>query len=130
MPLGHWLARHLSTAWSADFAAVMFISIGVMALVNRNPERLDIDQSGSIGFREACFLGLVLSLDSLIAGISAGMLGFTIPTTAVTIAVCCAGLIGSGFFMSKLIRTHLNFNLLSLMPGLIFIGLGLSKLIH
>ena len=130
MPIGHWLARHLSTAWSTDFAAVLFISIGVMAILNRNPERIDIDQSGAIGLREACFLGLLLSMDSLIAGITAGMLGFTIASTAVTIAVCCAVLIGSGFFMSQLIRARLNFSVLTWVPGLIFIGLGLSKFIQ
>lgn len=130
MPIGQWVSRHLAADWLSHFAAILFISIGVMALINRNPARIDIDHSGTIGLKEATFLGILLSLDSLIAGITAGMLGFTIVSTAGTIALSCACLIGCGYLLSKFVQERVRFGILTLLPGLIFIGLGLSKFIH
>jgi putative sporulation protein YtaF len=43
----------------------------------KNPEQADIDQSGEIGLKEACILGMALSANAVTNGLSAGLLGLS-----------------------------------------------------
>lgn len=43
----------------------------------KHPENVDVDQSGQIGFVEACVLGVALSANALTNGLGAGLLGLS-----------------------------------------------------
>lgn len=43
----------------------------------QNPETADIDQSGEIGLKESCILGIALSANAVTNGLSAGLFGLS-----------------------------------------------------
>lgn len=53
----------------------------------KNPERADLDQSGTIGWAESIFLGIALSANALTNGLGAGLLGFSPFAISITAAI-------------------------------------------
>lgn len=53
----------------------------------KNPERADMDQSGEIGLKEACVLGVALSANAITNGLSAGLFGLSPLAISLTAAV-------------------------------------------
>ncbi|WML51096.1 sporulation membrane protein YtaF [Neobacillus sp. PS3-12] len=56
-------------------------------IILKNPERADLDQSGEIGFKEACVLGVALSANAITNGLSAGLFGLSPLAISLTAAV-------------------------------------------
>lgn len=129
MPLGIWLKHVFTTEVNQVIGAIVFIVIGCIAIVHRSPEKADLDQSGEIGLNEAWLLGFMLSIDSFAAGVSAGLLGFTFWLTTGTIALSCSVFIGLGRYMGIQLSRRIPVSLLTYLPGLIFVALGVSKLL-
>jgi putative Mn2+ efflux pump MntP len=128
MPIGGLIRQLIPASLDHGLAAGLFIGIGLFALVKRSPEHADTDHSGNIGLREAFVFGLLLSLDSFVAGISAGMLGFTFWVTLGTIVACCILFIQMGQWLGRQVASQIPFRVLVYMPGLLFLVLGIMKL--
>ncbi|WP_373229420.1 sporulation membrane protein YtaF [Cohnella sp.] len=101
---------------------------GFIIQILRTPSAADMDRSGTISAGEAFLLGTALSLDAFGAGIGAALVGFPPLYTAVIIAAA------SGFFLWS--GTRVGFwasgwrwvRQLSMLPGVILIGMGIFKL--
>ncbi|MEY4480520.1 MAG: manganese efflux pump MntP [Bacillota bacterium] len=129
MPLGNVLQAVIPQHFSHWIGAVIFICIGLLSLFSQNPIQADRDHSGEISAREALTLGIALSVDSIGAGVSAALLGFTIWLTAVTIAVSCASFIWMGSYLGQHMSCFIRNRYLSYIPGLLLIVLGMIKLL-
>lgn len=65
--------------------AVMILrieSLGLLIRILKEPTAIDRDCSGTVDFKEACVLGLALSLNNLAGGLGGGMLGLNPELTA------------------------------------------------
>jgi putative Mn2+ efflux pump MntP len=129
MPIGHVILKHMPEQFSHWIGAGIFICIGLISLLNRNPSQADRDQSGEISAKEAFLLGIALSIDSFAAGVSAALLGFTIWLTAGTIALSCALFIGMGSYLGQRLSCKIQKQYLSYIPGLLLVILGMIKLL-
>lgn len=129
MPLGHILLKFIPQQSSHWIGAGTFICIGLFSMFNQNPIQAGRDHSGVISAREAVILGIALSIDSIAAGVSAALLGFTIWLTAVTIAVSCSCLIWIGSYIGQHFSRFMKYRYLSYIPGVLLIILGMIKLL-
>ncbi|MCF2943120.1 MntP/YtaF family protein [Paenibacillus tarimensis] len=129
----HWNDR-TKTEQGEPVSAVTLIKIeikrwGLVIQILRSPQAADMDRSGTISSYEAVLLGAALSLDAFGAGLGAAMLGFSPLFTSVLIAF------SSGLFL--LMGLHVGFRFahwdrirtLAVMPGLILIVLGITRLL-
>ena len=102
-------------------------SFNIMIKILKEPKEADIDHSGSIGNKEAVFLGITLALDAMGAGLGAGLNGISIKYLAFFIGIINYSFITGGYFLGKKLENkfppHFEFY-----PGLIIILLGLIKL--
>ncbi|UFT98334.1 sporulation membrane protein YtaF [Radiobacillus kanasensis] len=104
-------------------------SLGFVIEILKVPSKADLDNSGTIKGWEAVLLGTALSLDSFGAGIGASFMGFSPVLTALTVAFLSCLMIFSG---TKIGLTFANvkwLNYVSFLPGIILIGIGISKLL-
>jgi putative sporulation protein YtaF len=62
-------------------------SLGLLIRVLKEPAAIDRDCSGTIDFKEACVLGLALSLNNLAGGLGGGMVGLNPELTAALTAL-------------------------------------------
>lgn len=96
--------------------------------VLRTPLRADLDRSGNISSIEAIFLGCALSLDALGAGVGAALLGLPPIWTSFAIGTTC----GLCLFYGLKVGYHFSekkwMKRMSLLPGLLLIGLGMLRL--
>lgn len=129
MPLGHVLLKFIPQQFTHWIGAGIFISIGLISLLNQNPIQADRDHSGEISAKEAFLLGISLSIDSIAAGVSAALLGFTIWLTAGTIAISCALFIWMGSYVGHHLTRLIQNRYLSYIPGLLLVILGMIKLL-
>lgn len=84
-----------------------------LSMVMTNPREGDLDNSGSIDFKEAFFIGLALASDAFGAGVGVALSGFNIMLTTMMVGISKFYLINLGiywgFFCKKkaqLIPTH------------------------
>ncbi|HWP97722.1 MAG TPA: sporulation membrane protein YtaF [Syntrophomonadaceae bacterium] len=103
-------------------------ALGIIIQILKNPSRADFDASGEIGLRESVFLGLALSVDALGAGIGLALTGANILYTASSVGMIQFILVNSGIFLGKFINSERLKEALSLVPGIILIGIGLLKI--
>lgn len=103
--------------------------LGIIVQILKEPAKADFDGSGVISTREAFFLGLALALDALGAGIALAMSGFNILLTTLAVGLLKFILVNSGLYLGKFV-VNTKFKIVSaLLPGLIFIILGLIEYI-
>jgi len=100
---------------------------GLVIQVLKTPDTADLDNSGIINLKESILLGVALALDSFAAGIAASMAGITF-YVIVLVAVLQILMIKVGQILTgKLPITILD--KLKVVPGLLFIIIGLVKII-
>lgn len=103
--------------------------LGIIVQILKQPSRADFDCSGEISTSEAFFLGLALAMDALGAGIGIAMTGSNILYTAVCVGMLKFILVNSGIFLgSKINATELK-AVTALVPGLVFITIGILELL-
>ena len=129
MPAGNGFLRLVPAQLSHWIGASIFICIGVVSLCKRNFSQADRDQSGEISAKESLLLGLALSVDSIAAGFSAALLGFTIWVTALTIAISCVVFIRMGKQVGVHLSAYIQNQYFSFIPGVLLLILGVSKLL-
>ena len=103
--------------------------LGITIQIIRNPQNSDLDQSQTIGWKEAIFLGFALSLDAVGVGICSGLLGFTswlYPLLVGFFQLLCLSL---GKLLSQLIQkfTNLPQNIWSLISGILLLSIAVMK---
>jgi putative sporulation protein YtaF len=103
-------------------------SAQVVVEILRSPSLADRDHSGTISLAEAGLLGLALALDSVAAGLGAGMagVGFTLPLVA-TIASLL--FLEGGSWVGKRLPIRLE-GRWGAVHGLVLLALGLVRLVR
>ncbi len=117
---------------SQDEQPIFSLSIkplGIIIQILKEPARADFDKSGMISTGEAFFLGLALALDAMGAGICMAMTGLNILYTVLAVGVLKFILVNLGLLIGAFFNHGLLKSLSAVIPGLIFILLGISEFI-
>ncbi len=106
-------------------------SIGITIMVVKNPVRGDIDNSGTIDIKEAILLGVALNVDATAACIGTIMIGVSSLFIPLFVGVIQMLFLGGGLYIGRAMadRKVLNERLISVIPGLILITLGLFRMV-
>ncbi|HLS07223.1 MAG TPA: sporulation membrane protein YtaF [Bacillota bacterium] len=89
------------------------------------PEKVDLDQSGTISFNESLLLGTALSLDAFGAGFAAAMLNYSPLLTTLLIATLSGLFVFSGMSLGEYLIQRKSLQKMAFAPGLLLIILGL-----
>ncbi|WP_307468266.1 MntP/YtaF family protein [Paenibacillus harenae] len=103
--------------------------LGLVIQILRTPQAADVDKSGTISASEAVMLGVALSLDALGAGLGAAMIGLPALMTALIIAAFSAIFLLGGIRFGFRCSTWRGMQVLSFLPGLLLIIMGIMKLL-
>ncbi len=106
-------------------------SIGITIMVIKNPAKGDIDNSGVIDIKEALLLGIALNMDAAAACMGSVMIGISSWMIPLFVGAVQMLFIEGGLWLGKAIhnRKVLSEKILSVIPGLILISMGLARLI-
>lgn len=102
--------------------------LGLVINILKKPVMADVDRSGTITTGEAVLLGCALSLDSFGAGLGAGMVGLSIWTVAIVIAMTSAVFLLTGLQVGFRFRKVPWLRQLYFIPGTLLIVMGFSRL--
>lgn len=102
--------------------------LGIIINILREPTTADFDQSGTINFFEAVFLGLALALDALGAGFGAGMTGISGLLAPIVIGLVSILFVSTGFFFGKKLGNILP-QYFKIVPGIIILFLGILNIL-
>ena len=105
--------------------------LGITIKIIKNPISSDLDNSNKIDSKEAFFLGLALSLDSLCVGIAGSIIGINTYIFPFLIGFFQLFFLGLGNFLGKKIYnfSSLPSNLWSIVSGILLILLGILKIL-
>ena len=105
-------------------------SIGITVMVIKNPVRGDIDDSGIIDIKEAILLGIALNVDATAACMGSIMVGVSSLLMPIFVGVVQLLFIEGGLYLgnSVISKRVLNEKLISILPGIILISLGLIRM--
>lgn len=104
-------------------------SMGIIIQILKEPSAADFDCSGEINAGEAFFLGFALAVDALGAGIGLALAGFNIFFTAISVGVLKFILVSIGISLGNILNNKKLKSFASLIPGTIFIVLGIVEFI-
>ncbi len=129
--LFHALVEKKKNAHSTEEEPITLLQLRILGLIIRiikEPHTADLDQSGSISFREAFLLGIALAMDALGSGFAVSMMNFHVWGTAITVGIGQIFTICLGLYLgSRIGKSRLGSHLVAL-PGCILIALGILKL--
>lgn len=103
-------------------------NLGVIPDILQDPMAADFDHSNSISLQEAFFLGLALSIDSFVAGVSIRLLGYSPWLIIFTIAMMSSIFLYIGIQIGILIAGHRWLKQLPYFPSTMLIVIGLHKI--
>ena len=117
---------------SADKKVLQFRirPLGYVVEVLKEPERADLDSSGTIQPGEAFLLGLALATDALGAGFAFSLLGFSIAATVLVVGAGYFFLTLLGICAGRAFSQTAPGRYFSLMPGIILMFMGIIKICH
>ena len=106
-------------------------SLGITIQIIKNPINSDLDNSKKIESREALYLGLALSLDSLCIGIGNSVMGNTSFIFPLLVATFQFIFLSIGLTFGKKINSITNIpdNIWSIISGLLLVFISILKLI-
>ncbi len=104
--------------------------LGLTVTIIRHPVKGDLDHSKTIDLREAAYIGLALSLDSLGAGIGYSMTPSSTMLFPLFVGLFQLGLVTAGGLFGRRLKTQkwLNETVLSFVPGIIMLGLAFGRI--
>ena len=103
--------------------------VGILVKIINNKKEADLDRSGVISNKEACYLGLALSLDTFGVGIGAALLEVDLLMGALAVGLGAAFSLGLGLFLGAEMGGKIGYDKLKVLPGVILITIGVSRLI-
>ncbi len=105
--------------------------LGITIQIIRNPSNSDFDNSNNIDSKEALFLGIALSLDTIGIGISSSMLEINYFLLPCFVACFELFFLSFGNFLGRKIKNISNIpeNIWSILAGFLLIFIGTTKFI-
>jgi putative sporulation protein YtaF len=115
---------------SRTLIKIVIKSLGLSIHVIRNPIDGDLDNSGTIDKKESILLGFALSLDAIGVVIGSTLSGFSSKLIPIAVGVSQLIFIYLGTFVGRKLseKTNINKKLISLLPGIMLIILGLIRI--
>jgi putative sporulation protein YtaF len=106
-------------------------SLGITIQIIRNPIEVDFDKSGTIDLRESLLLGFALSLDAIGVGIGSSLAGCHSVLIPFVVGLFQLIFLYAGLFLGNRITSYgrVNKKIISIIPGILLIALGVSRLI-
>ncbi len=106
-------------------------SFGITIKIIRNPKYSDLDNSNNIDAKEALFLAMALSLDSIGVSIGSSIIGITSIWFPILVSLFQFAFLSIGGFLGNKLKSNPNIpdNIWSIIAGLILIFIGVSKFI-
>ena len=103
--------------------------LGITVQIIRNPNNSDFDHSNNIDSKEAIFLGIALSFDSIGIGISSSMLEINFLFLPICISFLQLFFLSFGNFLGRKIKnvSHIPENIWSIFAGFLLIFIGFAK---
>ncbi len=114
-------------ASSPDHTEFTLINFKLMLNVYSDSTLADVDHSKVLSTKEALYLGIALSLDSLVVGLGAGLDSFNYIEVIIFSLVFNALALLTGFFLGRKFAEKLNTDL-SWLSGAVLIALAVLKL--
>ena len=143
MTCGKMCAFFLSTQVAVFLGGLILIGVGFSIIgqqyflaksdclvlnVLREPAEADLNRSGGIDLKEAYVVGLALALDALGAGLGAAMSGYSLVFTPLCVGIAEFVMLNLGIFVGRCLNVG-NFKKTAvLVPGVIIVILGFTKL--
>jgi putative sporulation protein YtaF len=105
-------------------------SLGITIQVIKNPDKGDIDRSGSIDIKESILLGFALSVDAIGVGIGSALAGFHSMAIPISVGLFQLAFLYIGTFLGEKfsLMGKLNKKVISLLPGILLISLAILKI--
>lgn len=106
-------------------------SLGITISIIRDPISSDLDNSKKIDAKEAAYLGVALSIDSICIGIGISVIGLSSLVFPILTAIFQLLFLSVGTFLGKRIITTSNIpdNIWNIISGILLILIGLSRFI-
>ncbi len=103
--------------------------LGITIQIIRNPISSDLDHSKRIDWKEAIYLGLCLSIDSLCIGICSSMIGYGSFLFPILVATFQLIFLSIGRILGQKIQStsHIPENIWSTLSGVLLICIGCSR---
>lgn len=120
------IRKHKQLNKKVKFSA---FNLGFILTIYANPENADDDHSKVLAGKEAVYLAIALSLDSMVAGIGAGISNINIFWAIVFSLFTDMIAVWLGSYIGRKITKKTSIDL-SWIGGLLLIGLALMKLVH
>lgn len=105
--------------------------LGITIQIIRDPISSDLDNSKKIDWKEALYLGIALSIDSICVGICSSIIGYTSILFPVFVASFQLVFLSMGRLLGKKIASASNIpeNIWSVLSGVLLICIGISRFI-
>lgn len=103
--------------------------LGITIQIIRDPISSDLDGSKKIDWKEACYLGIALSIDSICVGIGSSIIGynsFLFPILVATFQLVFLS-IGRLFGEKIALASNIPENIWSVLSGVLLICIGISR---
>lgn len=103
--------------------------LGITIQIIRNPISSDLDNSKKIDWKEALYLGIALSIDSICVGICSSVMGYSSILFPILVASFQLLFLAFGRFLGKKISLSTNIpeNIWSVLSGILLICIGISR---
>lgn len=105
-------------------------SLGLIIKILKEPVKADMDISGDINLKEAWLLGTALALDSLGAGLGAGVTGYNLWLTVLLTSVFTPLAIITGIKIGRFVFNYDSIkNSTKFLPGIILVLIGILRIL-
>ena len=103
--------------------------LGITIQIIRNPISSDLDGSKNIDWKEAMYLGIALSIDSVCIGICSSIIGYTSFIFPILVSSFQLAFLSIGTFLGKKILSisHIPENIWNVLSGVLLICIGISR---
>lgn len=128
--MGLWIMLHSITKSKKEYK--FFIKfLGITIQIIRNPLSSDFNKSNKIEAKEAIYLGIALSLDSIGIAIGGSIVGILFPLFPILVGLFQLFFLSIGSYLGKKIKNASNIpeNIWSILSGSLLIMIGISKLL-
>lgn len=103
--------------------------LGITIQIIRNPISSDLDGSKNIDWKEALYLGIALSIDSVCIGICSSVIGYGSLLFPILVAIFQLSFLSAGRFLGEKISSVSSIpeNIWNVLSGVLLICIGISR---